>query len=293
MTHPRGRALSLLLLAALAGGATGCAAFGRYFGAQDPFGPRAACALAADAGTEEIVAHLNANAARVRSWRATNATIRARGSPLKVNAQIAVEAPRNFRLVVIPPIGGPEVDLGSNEDRFWFWTRRDAEQAIYLACHDAQPSSDARFAIPFQPDWVMEALGVVEFDAAAIEFDQPEGSRMIRLAQRRTTPEGQRVTKVTMVDRCHGLVREHALYDARGQLIARAQLSGHVRDRASQAVLPSAIDFEWPRAQMAMTISLGAIEVNPRAFSSRTFTVPHYTGYRVQWLSDAPEDDLD
>jgi len=289
MTRPARRATQVLVLALMAHGILGCAMIRRPWGGQDPFGPRAPCALSPDAPVEEVIAHLNANTARVRSWRATNATIRAHGSPVKVNAQIAVESPRNFRLVVIPPVGGPEVDLGSNDNRFWFWTRRDSEQAIYLARHDAQPARDARFAIPFQPDWVMEALGVIELDPTSVAIEPPGTTRMIRLVRRDRTPDGRPVAKVTTVDPCHGLVREHALYDARGQLMARAQLSGHVRDRASGAVLPTSIEFDWPRAQLAMTMSLGAIEVNPQAFSSKTFAVPHYTGYRVQWLSEESE----
>jgi hypothetical protein len=258
------------------------------FARNDPFGPRAPCALAANSSAVDVIAYLNQNTARVNGWRATNVEIRMRGAAgiLPATAMIAVEAPRNFRLLARGPTGGPEFDLGSNSDQFWVWNKRDERREIVTARHDQETLRERRYPVPFEPDWLMEALGVVEIDPAEVTAHPgQERSKIVQLVSNRTSPRGQPVRKVTLVDTCHGIVREHALYDAQGQLIARAVLSGHIRDPATGVVLPTRIEFNWPQASVGLTMSLGHVEVNPRGTPPQTWHVPDYPGYRVIDLS--------
>jgi hypothetical protein len=89
-----------------------------------------------------------------------------------------------------------------------------------------------------------------------------------------------------VVDTCHGLVLEHAVHDGSDRLLARAVLSGHARTKLSTdsrnsstgPIMPSRIDFEWPQHQMAITIQLGTVEVNP-SHSPVQFSVPEYKGH--------------
>lgn len=270
-----------LVLLLFCGPTSGCAWF-HGFGNKNALADRGPCQLPSNASAEQIVAHLNQNANRLTSWRATSVNISARGAAMSVGAMIAVEAPRNFRLIAKPPVGGPEVDLGSNDGNFWFWNKRAEEKYVFTARHDEELGRQRRFPIPFQPDWIMEAMGVVAIDGEQIRMEPgPPRSNTIRLVSDRVSPSGQPVRKVTVVDPCHGVVREHVLYSANGQLIARAVLSGHFRDRTTQVVLPARIDLEWPQAQMALTMRLGQIEVNPPHLPAQTWAVPDYPGYEV------------
>lgn len=258
---------------------TGCMGLRNYFAQRDPFGPRVPCALPADSTAAEVVEFLNANTARVHAWRADHVSISSRGTPFSANASLVVEAPRNFRLRVDSTFGPPEVDIGSNEDRFWVWNRRAEEKCVAVAYHDGESVERSRFPIPFDPDWIMQALGVVPVDPASVALEPgPAGSRTARLVSDTFSPEGDPVRKVIMVDLCHGLILEHALFDENRQLIARARLSGHFRDKQSGGVLPAQIDLDWPQAQLAMTMRLGkppaAIVVNPPRFSEGTWAVP-------------------
>lgn len=278
--------MALVLLAAL-----GCQCCQSMMGARDPFGPRASCALPPQSSTAEIVAYVNQNTARIHSWRTYNAKISAKGQPVSVGASIAVEAPRNFRLIAKSPLG-EEVDLGSNARHYWFWNRHDESKRIYLASHEVTTVPEAGLSMPFQPEWVMEAMGVIALDPQRVrELRRDPQARTVTLVEDRTSPQGQPVRKVTVVDLCHGLVREHALVDQNGSLIARAELSGHVRDKATQAVVPAKINLQWPIAQMDMTMSLGSIEVNPTAIPTSTFAVQQYTGYHVHQVGGGPQDD--
>jgi hypothetical protein len=233
----------------------------------------------------ELVNYLNNNTKKILAWRTTRATIATHGQGLvpTVNATVAVESPRNFRLVATNPMGGNEVDLGSNQEHFWFWNRRSAEKYVYQAQHDVEAERMRRFPIPFQPDWIMESLGVIEIDPDQELTMQPgpAGSHIVFLTADRISPQGVKVRKMTAVDLCHGVVREHVLYDARGPMIARAVLNNHYRDKTSGCVLPRTIDLEWRQANLRLTMNLPEIEVNPSRISPQTWTIPDIRDYPI------------
>ena len=253
--------------------------------AQDPYGPGARCRLVADPPLPDLVAHLNQNIERMASLRASNARIRSSepgAAPITLSATMAVEAPRNFRLVA-SSILGSEVDLGSNDEQFWFWMKRapQGQKYVFTASHDRLAQAQQRFPIPFQPDWLIEALGVIPIDPSEITYEPgPPGSHRATLVAQRVSPGGLPVTKTTVVDTCHGLVLEHGLYNERGQLIARAVLSGHYNDRATNLPLPRQIDLDWPQAQLKMAITLGPVEVNSVS-APQAWQLPAIPGYPV------------
>jgi hypothetical protein len=276
--------LFFLVVLALTSVQSGCAWTRNLCGLQPPPAP---CVLTADASKEEIVAYLNDNTHKLTSWKTDKATIWTRGKggiPVRVGATVAVESPRNFRLIA-QSVMGNEVDLGSNQEHFWFWNKHNDEKHVFRARHD-EPGKLRRFPIPFQPDWIIEALGVIDIDEEEVTMQpgQPGSNTVVFMADR-VSPQGFKIRKVTVVDTCRGVVREHGLYDARGQLIARAILSDHVRDRATQAVLPRQIELDWPQAQLGMTMNLSDIEVNPARIPADIWAVPHITGYSVFDLS--------
>ncbi|HLJ10167.1 MAG TPA: hypothetical protein VKU82_03205, partial [Planctomycetaceae bacterium] len=216
---------------------------------------------------------------------ATIAMRGAAGITVRLGAVIAVESPRNFRLIVNGPMSSREADLGSNDERFWFWNKRNEEKCVFTAKHEQETGRARQFPIPFQPDWIMESLGVIEIEAdqATVQPDLA-GPQSIALMSDRISPQGLKVRKITIIDTCRGVIREHALYDARGALIARAALSGHFRDMNSDAVLPKQIELEWPQAHLGLTMTLSDIEVN-RHIPAQTWVMPDIEGYAVYDLS--------
>jgi len=268
------RSLPFSLILALAGSVSGCAWYTQRFAPPAP-----PCVWPDDITQAELVTRLNENTDQIRSWRTTKATIRTSGrgimNPPPVGAMIAVESPRNFRLIASSPLGN-EADLGSNSEHFWFWNKHNEEKGVFQARHDVEPDRMRRFPMPFQPDWIMEALGVVRIDPDKPMTMQPgPAPNTVCLVADCLSPQGAKVRKWTAVDLRHGVIREHALFDSRGQLIARAVLKNHVRDKNSNIVLPHTIDLEWPQASLRMTINLSNIEINPDQISPQTWAVPN------------------
>jgi hypothetical protein len=255
----------------------------RWFSNRNPYGPRARCVLPPQPSQQDLVRHLNANIARVNSWRCTSAKItsRERGlTPMSLHAVVTVEGNRNFRLTANNPIGGREVDLGSNSERFWFWSPRSETKHVYTARHDQLGQAQEYFPFPFQPDWLMEVLGVIPFDETEVTLEPPEpGARVATLVAHRISPQGEPVRKLTIVDSCHGLVLEHWLLDQRGRLIAKAMLRDHWPDAATGVVLPRQIDLDWPQARLGLAITLGPLEINPARIPPQTWTMPVIPDY--------------
>ncbi|MFN0050886.1 MAG: hypothetical protein ACKV0T_01760 [Planctomycetales bacterium] len=267
---------------------SGCGMMRNLFGPRDPFAPNARCVLRPDATSDEVLEYLNDNTGKITSWRSDSVSISGRGaaySPVSIGASLAIESPRNFRLLA-KSLTVEEVDLGSNPEEYWFWSKRSEEKYIFVAHHGEEISPRRRLPIPFQPDWIMEVFGVMPIDGADVTMHPgPPGNRTMRLVAQRVTPDGTPVQKVVVVDTCHGVVREHQLLDSQGQLIASARLEGHFRDPKTQVVLPSKVSLDWPRADVGLTLVINRIEVNPPVISEATWRVPTKQGYAVQHLS--------
>jgi hypothetical protein len=229
--------------------------------------------LPANASTAELVGRLNANTNRLYAWRSTDVQISGKGIPVKLSAQLAVEAPRNFRLRVSSPFGREEADLGSNPERFWFWMSRSDTKQVITARHD----DTDQLRLPFQPDWLMEVLGVIPIDETMYSLQHQDSStRVAVLMAEQLTASGQPVRRVMIVDTRHGLILEHRLYDATTlRLIGKAVLRNHRMHPQAQVVLPHRIELEWPQTGMQMTMDIGRnVEINPPGFPPQTWQIP-------------------
>ena len=236
---------------------------------------------------DELVRSLNANIEPLESWRCTDATVKTGGGMMGVlglNAHIAVERPRNFRMLV-KLMTKNMADLGSNDERFWFWFDG-PQKHTFTARHANAEYAQRVLQIPFEPDWLLEALGVVPLnpDEFVMIGDGSDGT--VSLVSERTTSSGRIVRRVVLVDARRRLITAHALYDGSSPAqgwIAKATLSEHWRDPASGLVLPRRIDLEWPQHDLFLTMTMNHIEVNPQ-FPGPTFAlpdIPNYPAYEI------------
>jgi len=239
------------------------------------------CQLSEDSTPKQVIAFLNANADRVYSWRSTSASIRARaegGLPVTLSANIAVARPRQFRLRATL-LGANEVDLGSNAERFWFWIRRSQQPHVITVGHDDLSRVHKQLSLPFEPDWLIEALGVSPLAEGewSVASSRPGQHRLTLVAERRS-PRGGLVRRRLVVDTCLGVVIEQSLFDETARLIAVAKLSDHRPDAETGIVVPRRIELEWPEAELALVIRMKEVEINPSPIPASTWEVPRGLG---------------
>ncbi len=228
---------------------------------------------------DQYLGSVNDNSAKVVSLWATQATLTAPGAPT-LPVSIAVVPPLRFRMRASTALTGPEVDIGSNDDLFWFWIKRSQPAALYFCRHDQYAASAARQIMPVEPQWIVEALGLTRFSPA----DQPQGpfpvgAGRVQIRTIRHSAVGE-LTKITVLDDRRGLVLEQNLYDAAGQRIASAFTSEHHLDPVTGAILPRHIEIQYPGAQLSLRIEIADQQVNTiGAANTALWVKPQYNGF--------------
>jgi hypothetical protein len=226
----------------------------------------------------QVIEVVNRNNSQIQSFSTNQASIGGRGFPT-LRASVAFQRPQRFRLRAETGLTGTEIDLGSNDELFWFWRRREQPPAVYFCRHEQFGTCQAKQAIPFEPAWLIEALGVAEFDPSLPhEGPKPLPNDRLQIVTRRNTPEGP-AAKVTIVDGSQGWILQQDIYDARGRLVARSVASQHRVDPASGLVMPRVVQIDCPPAQLSMRLDLGNVQINRLSGdSSALWSMPSYPG---------------
>lgn len=229
---------------------------------------------------EQVIQVVNRNSSQINSFSTNQASISGSGFP-SLGASVAFERSKRFRLRAGTGLTGTEFDLGSNDELFWFWLRRNQPPAVHFCRHEQFPTSPARQTIPFEPGWLVEALGVAEFDPSLPHQLIAQPNDRLRIDTIRNTPEGP-VTRVTILDGSQGWILEQHVFDARRRLLASSVASDHRRDPLSGLVMPRVVSIHCPPAQMNLRIDLGNVEINKLSGDPASlWAMPTYPGASV------------
>jgi hypothetical protein len=235
---------------------------------------------------EQIAAAVNNNSGQIRCFAANQATLSGQGFP-SLRTTVQFERPGRLRLVAGTALMGPEIDLGSNEEMFWIWIRRNQPPALYYCRHDQYASSPARRTLGVDPDWLIEAAGVTEINPnLPHQGPTPVSAGRYEIRLQIPAPDGPR-TKILIIDGKRALVMEQHEFDAQGQLIARAINRSHRRDPRTGLVMPRVVEIQVPRMGLSMRLDLGNVEINgPSAETAAWWTMPRYEGWPSVDLCD-------
>ena len=83
---------------------------------------------------DQVIQAVNGNCSQIRTVWAPQASISGPGFPT-LQATVAYERPLRLRVRAGTGILGEELDLGSNDELFWFWARRSQPPALYFCRH--------------------------------------------------------------------------------------------------------------------------------------------------------------
>jgi hypothetical protein len=236
---------------------------------------------------EQVVEVVNRNSSQIQSFSTNQASISGTGFP-SLGASVAFQRQKRFRLRAGTGLTGTEVDLGSNDDLFWFWLRRNQPPALYYCRHNQFASLATSQAIPFEPRWLVEALGVSELDPGLPHQLTTLPNDRLRIDTIRDTPEGP-VKKITILDGSQGWVLEQYIFDPQRRLLASSVASEHRRDPLSGLVMPRVVAIHCPPAQFSMRIDLGNIEINRLSGDPASlWSMPNYPGASLVDLASQP-----
>jgi hypothetical protein len=218
---------------------------------------------------EQLVNYLNVGADRIDKTQVVacdNMTIDVDSPQGKVGltGNLRCQTPRNFRMKGVV-FGKPEVDIGSNDKEFWYWIARDQPPYLYHCSYDAL-SRGTRIPFPFQPDMVVNALGLAHYNPAGnyqIKIVALErGRQAIELIEPAMSPQNQPIKKVTVFDAAEAAqpgqpqVIAYILRDAQDKPICVASVRRVQPIGTSGAVIPKEMLFNWPEQKLKLTLRL-------------------------------------
>jgi hypothetical protein len=211
----------------------------------------------------QLIGQLNGTSQRIQTLECRDVWIEAKQGHQDVSlpGSLMCQKSRNFRLTA-KMVGQPAVDIGSNDNEFWYWISK-AEPPYLYHCTYADLAHGVRLPFPFQPEWVMETLGMADRDPNGT-FEPVKATRdSFELVQKTTGPQGQPVRKVTIFTRTQGLqVIGHRLEDASGKEICTAQILERRYDQTNQITVPARVRLVWPAQQLTMKLKLDDMKVN-------------------------------
>ncbi len=241
---------------------------------------------------QEVIAAINATSGQIRQLQTDSATLSVQGMPT-LRASLAAGPPRNFRLRASFIGVGEVLDLGSNDQVFWAMVdapqlMSEVPRAVYYARHDQYLHSDARRMLPIQPQWLVEAFGLVQLDPAGRhEGPYQRGPGELEIRTRTPSPEGD-VTKILVLHDRFGWIQQQHWYDARGVLMASVFASQHQYEPALGVSLPHAIEVRLPPPAHSLQINVQTYAVN-QMYSDPTqlWAMPAFQGYPLIDLAAA------
>jgi hypothetical protein len=214
-----------------------------------------------------LVNYLNLNAQRVQSVRAkVDMDCKAGGQSFALGGQMACQKPLDFRLKG-NVLGQPAVDIGSNNNEFWYWISKAEPPHVYHCSYRDLKTGKVRVPFPFQPDMVVTALGIADYDPRGT-YQVRASAKTVELIQDSISPTGEQVKKIVVFDRMKVVtpgkpqVLAYQLRDMKGNMICQAHVLSVQADRATGAIVPTKVMIEWPSQKLTMKMDLSDVGVN-------------------------------
>lgn len=243
---------------------------------------------------KDLCDYLNANAARVQSIDCGELHLDAKqkleGGSLM--GWMVCDKPRNFRMGA-KLVGSQAVDMGSNNQEFWWWISK-GDPFLFHCSYQDLGTGQVRMPFPFQPEWIMEALGMAEYGPPE-NYTVNATPTAVELIQQTKASNGQQVRKITVFSRAPARenvpqISAHILQDANGKEICTARIT-EVQS-VGGVTIPKKLVINWPQESMELKMMLKDVKVNqpPDAQrQARLFTRPQLQGVATYDLARGPD----
>jgi hypothetical protein len=226
---------------------------------------------------QQVMSAVNSNSSQISNFQTEHAVISSPDFPT-LRATVVFERPLRLRIRGGTGVTGLELDLGSNDELFWVWIRRDPQ--MYFCRHSDFASSPIAREFPLEPRWLIEALGIVELDPhGAHQGPEAVAPNRLRVVSWRESPQGG-TTRLLTMDARTAVVLEQEVYDATGRLIVAAKAHRHRRDPLTGLIMAQVVSIQCPQFGLSLQIDLGNLRINrPLEVTPDIWQMPQYEGW--------------
>jgi hypothetical protein len=183
-----------------------------------------------------VVKEINEKIAKVKSFSCPNLDMKiwVNGHRYKLHGSLYYEKPQRFR-AHIHSLFGKEVDIGSNEKVFWYWSRRDRVPGLYYAKHEDVAKTGLKN--PFNPVFVKATLGLDELSDK--ECKVVEKGDEIMLVYPRKNASGKPLLFSVMLNKSRKQIDGYILTNDKGVTLATCEIQEYSGN------IPTKVLYNW------------------------------------------------
>lgn len=187
------------------------------------------------------------------------------GHRYRLTGSLYYAKPKSFRME-ISSILGKEVDVGSNDKLFWYWSRRDKNPGLHFASH--ADISKTRLKTPFNPMFLRATLGLEILPAENVKV--MEKGDNIMLVYPRQNAMGEPILFSVFINKTRKQVDGYLVTNKAGTNIAACEVQEYSGD------VPVKILYNWYEENRVMLMTLNRPVLNPTMPPS-VFQMPNIT----------------
>jgi hypothetical protein len=135
---------------------------------------------------------------------------------MEVYSELYYQKDNKFRMLFYGLVN-VNLDIGSNDDTFWFWSKQYDRNTVYWAKHEDY--SKTRLKTPFNPIWIMESLGAGEVSGDTFKEDD----KYLKVYKNVTINGNRKVTRAVMIDKTTLNVVGTYIYSLNGDLLISSE----------------------------------------------------------------------
>jgi len=201
-----------------------------------------------------IVMEVNQKNALIQSVSYTDVAVDMKNGivDLKLNAKIEYQKPFNLNMNVKSFLGD-ELVMGSNNDEFWFWSKRMQPSALHYAKHI--DLNKTRLKPAFSPMIIMDSFGLAPLSPNAAYAPGAKENRIVAMTEERDTLD-RPVMKMVFIDTHFKRVVGQMLTDKVGKLIASSEILSWNGD------IPTQILYHWFEEDKVMLMTMNHFKIN-------------------------------
>ena len=215
-----------------------------------------------------VIRNINDRNAKIQSVYVPNINIKLKQkTTAKVEGTLYFQKEKRFRLTVRSVLG-QEMDIGSNDTHFRFWSKRMNPPHLFYAKHE--DLNRAMLKTPLNPAWLLESMVLGNLDSENIEVGKFKENWVI--LQKRKGASGEEVVVATLINSKTNTIMGNYLYNAQGKMIASSEILDYYQ--INEAYIPKNIYITWYEEGVIMEWSIGQPQVNIQ-IPNNTWQIPN------------------
>lgn len=203
-----------------------------------------------------LIREINQNNDRIHSLSYSKVKIYLKkGFWIKTKAKLYFKQEKNIR-IIIENFFGKQIDIGSNEELFWFWSSYMTPPTYYFSRH--QDLNKTNLKTPLNPNWIIESMGFKSIEVKNIVFIKTEQYQGIK--QIRSSSSGENISIITLIDPLKRIVVKRFLCDSDNQVIATVEYKNYIS--IDDIKIPDHIIINWYSENIFMDWKITEIKLN-------------------------------